>query len=75
MNPARIRYVARAIAEANGDNYDAVPTSKSEWVKQRGQFGGRFRTVNEPYQGDYDDMAEAALTAAAEFDQISATSS
>jgi hypothetical protein len=58
-----IEKVARAIALRNGDQYDAIARDKPHWVEERGQFGGRFRDVNEPYQVDYLDMAEAALEA------------
>lgn len=58
-----IERVARAIALRNGDDYDAVPLHKSDWTRQGGMFGGRFRDVNEPFQSDYDDMARAAIEA------------
>lgn len=54
---------ARAMAHENGDDYDAIPANKTEWTKGRGQFGGRFRDVNEPYKSDYDEMAAAAIRA------------
>lgn len=55
---------ARAAAAENGDDFDALPKSKADWTANHGQFGGRFRDVNEPRQGDYLDMARACLTAA-----------
>lgn len=58
-----VEKVARAIAVRNGDDYDKIPKHKSDWTSNGGMFGGRFRDVNEPYQTDYDDMAEAALEA------------
>lgn len=55
--------VARAIAKANGDDYDAIPAGKSEWVANRGEFAGRYRDANEPYRIDYEDQALAAIDA------------
>jgi hypothetical protein len=55
--------VARAIAKANGDDYDALPADKREWIAKQGMFGGRFRDVNEPRKADYLDMADAAIKA------------
>jgi len=57
-----IERIARAIAEANGDDFDDIPRDKGDWTRKRGEFGGRFRDVNEPYQSDYLNMAELALT-------------
>lgn len=56
-----IEQVARAIAEANGDNFSNAFKNKSRWIAKRGMSGGRFRDVNEPFQSDYMDMAIAAL--------------
>lgn len=58
--------MARGIATANGDDFDALPESKQEWVHARGMFGGRFRDVNEPRKSDYVAMALAALQSLAE---------
>lgn len=58
-----VKRVARVIAKENGDDYDSIPASKSDWTRNGGMFGGRFRDVNEPYQTDYDDMARAAIEA------------
>ena len=58
-----VERVARAIAERNGDNYDEIPKHKPDWTQSGGMFAGRFRDVNEPYQTDYEDMAEAAIEA------------
>lgn len=55
--------VARAIAEENGDTFDDLPIAKWHWTEWRGQFGGRFRDVNEPFQSSYIAMANAAITA------------
>jgi hypothetical protein len=55
--------VARAIAEENGDNFDDLPLAKWHWTEKRGEFGGRFRDVNEPMRSDYEAMANAAITA------------
>lgn len=60
---AMIERVARAIATENGDDYDKIPDSKSEWNKEHGEFDGRFRDVNEPSKADYLAMAKAALVA------------
>jgi hypothetical protein len=61
-----IERVARAIAFANGDNFSDAFKSKSRWIAKRGESGGRFRDVNEPFQSDYIDMACAAINALAE---------
>jgi hypothetical protein len=58
-----VERVARAIASGNGDDYDAIPASKAEWVEKRGEFGGRFRDFNQPRRNDYVDMARAAIAA------------
>ncbi len=58
-----LEHVARAIAEENGDTFDAIPLAKWHWIEHRGEFGGRFRDVNEPYQSAYIAMANAAITA------------
>lgn len=58
-----IEKVARAIAAANGDNFDETPEDKGEWVDKRGEFGGGFRDVNAPFRVDYVDMARAAIEA------------
>lgn len=56
-----IERVARALASSHGDNWDDIPGSKSNWVEMRGQFGGRFRDVNENFRCDYLDQARAAI--------------
>lgn len=61
--------VARAIAEENGDDFDNLPLAKWHWTEQRGQFGGRFRDVNEPMQSSYEAMANAAIAAMREAPQ------
>jgi hypothetical protein len=58
-----IEQVARAIADGLGDDYDHAFVSKTGWVAERGERGGRFRDINEPFQGDYIDAATAALKA------------
>lgn len=55
--------VARAIARGLGDNFDNAFTSKGEWTAARGEKGGRFRDINEPFQIDYLDAADAAMAA------------
>lgn len=63
IDPKRVEAAARAIAAANGDDLDAVPTSNAQWVVQRGEFNGRYRDCNEPFLPDYMAMAEAAVRA------------
>jgi hypothetical protein len=58
-----VERIARAIAEENGDDFDSIPANKAEWVDNRGEFGGRQRDVNEPFQRCYTYMALAALKA------------
>lgn len=59
----RVEKVARAIAQENGDNFDNIPAHKPHWTRERGQFGGRYRDINEPFQSCYLSMAEAAIKA------------
>ncbi|MCO5129786.1 MAG: hypothetical protein M9932_04385 [Xanthobacteraceae bacterium] len=63
LSPTALEAAAKAIAEHNGDDIDTVPTSKSHWNAEAGHFGGRFRTVNEPFRSDYEEQATAAITA------------
>jgi hypothetical protein len=63
LSPTALEAAAKAIAEQNGDDIEAVPTSKSHWNSESGHFGGRFRTVNEPFRSDYEEQATAAITA------------
>jgi hypothetical protein len=58
-----VEKLARAIAIANGDNFDEAFKNKQHWVAERGESGGRYRDVNEPYQHDYIYMAQEALNA------------
>lgn len=58
-----IERAARAICEANDDKWGCLPLGKAEWVHARGEFGGRYREVGEPYKADYLEMGEAALDA------------
>lgn len=53
--------IAVALAKENGDAWEDVPASKTEWIVRRGVFGGRFRDVNEPMQSDYIGMARVAI--------------
>lgn len=57
-----VEAVARNLARENGDDFDAIPADKQEWIAQRGQFGGRFRDVNEMKQNDYLCLANSALS-------------
>jgi hypothetical protein len=52
--------LAKIIASAMGDNYAHAFKNKVRWIAKRGMIGGRFRDVNEPYQSDYLDAAQAA---------------
>lgn len=36
-----IKAGARAAARVNGDDYDAIPADKPEWIRESGHFGGR----------------------------------
>ena len=51
--------IARAIANAMGDNFADAFKNKTRWIAKRGKSGGRFRDVNEPMQADYLAAAEA----------------
>ncbi len=58
-----VEKVWRAIAIENGDDPDQIPRHKSHWNKEKGQFGGRFRDINEPFVYGYEAMARAAIRA------------
>lgn len=60
-SPEAVPEVARVIASGLGDNYEHAFTNKSEWNRERGEKGGRYRDINEPMQPDYDDAAQAIL--------------
>jgi len=53
--------VARAIARGLGDEFSNAFRNKERWTAKRGMSGGRFRDINEPYQSDYLDAADAAI--------------
>ena len=53
--------VARAIAEALGDDLDHAFVNKSEWNAARGEKGGRYRDINEPMRDDYMAAAQVAI--------------
>ena len=55
--------LAKAIASAMGDNFTDAFKNKERWVAKRGQSGGRYRDINEPFQSDYLDAADAAFGA------------
>jgi len=63
---ADVERVARAIADANGDDFDSALPNMSEGILTRGMRGGQYRDVNEPFQSDYLEMARAALQALGE---------
>lgn len=56
-----VEMLARNIASALGDDFDAAFDHKSEWVQSRG--GTPFRDINMPFKSDYIDAAQAALRA------------
>lgn len=58
-----IERVAREIAKSYGDDFDNAFRNKRLWIECRGEGGGRFRDINEPFQTDYLDMARAAIAA------------
>lgn len=62
-DPRVVEKVARAIAKSNGDDFDAIPAHKREWVAKQGMFGGQFRDINQPFKSDYLDMGAAAILA------------
>lgn len=68
----RVEAVARAIANANGDEFANAFTNKTRWIAKRGMSGGRFRDCNEPFQWDYLDMARAAIAAMPKVEQQAA---
>lgn len=53
--------VARIIASALGDNFADAFKNKNRWIAKRGMSGGRFREINEPFQSDYLDAADAVI--------------
>lgn len=53
--------VARAIARGLGDEFSNAFRNKERWTAKRGMSGGRFRDINEPFQSDYLDAADAAI--------------
>jgi hypothetical protein len=59
FDPSRIIDIAVAIAAELGDDFDAAPYSKAEWIKARG--GDPFRDVSLPFQCDYLAAASVAL--------------
>jgi hypothetical protein len=59
--------VAKALADAAGTPWDEIPEHKSQWIEWRGVSPvGRSIDVNEPFQTDYYDMADAAIRAMSE---------
>jgi hypothetical protein len=59
IQPQRVIDVAVTIAAELGDDFDAIPYNKAEWIKTRG--GEPFRDVNLPFQYDYLRAARAAV--------------
>ena len=55
--------VARLIAATLGYEFDHAFCDKAEWIKERGEKGGRFHDVNEPYQTDFMYAAEEVTKA------------
>lgn len=58
-----IERVAREIAKSYGNDFDNAFRNKRLWIECRGEGGGRFRDIKEPFQTDYLDMARAAIAA------------
>lgn len=56
-----VEMLARNIASALGDDFDAAFDHKAQWVQSRG--GTPFRDVNMPFKSDYIEAAQAALRA------------
>lgn len=67
-----VERVARIIADELGDDLDHAFETKSEWVTERGEKGGRYRDINEPRRGDYIDAARAAIAAMPEITRLRA---
>lgn len=56
-----VEQAARRIATEMGDDFDHAFASKHEWTRDRGERGGRFRDINEPFQSYYLDAARAVI--------------
>jgi hypothetical protein len=63
MDDQLVEKVAKAIALENGDDLDEIHEHKPDWIDRRGEAGGRFRDINEPFKSDYMEMAKAAIQA------------
>ena len=61
MGDERREALAKVIASAMGDNYADAFKNKQRWIAKRGESGGRFRDINEPFQHDYLDAADAVI--------------
>lgn len=61
MGDERRESLAKVIAAAMGDNYADAFKNKQRWIAKRGESGGRFRDINEPFQSDYLDAADDAI--------------
>lgn len=59
----RLEQAARALADAMGDNFDHAFDNKSAYNLARGESGGRYRDINEPFKYDYLDGAKAVMQA------------
>ncbi len=55
--------LAKLIAHELGFSYELQHRDKPEWNKTRGEKGGRFHDVNEPYQDDFDQTTYAIIAA------------
>lgn len=53
--------LARLICAAIGFDYDSQLFGKAEWNRMRGEKGGRFHDINEPYQADFLYAADAVF--------------
>ena len=60
-SPVGREEVARVIASALGDDFDHAFVNKSEWNRERGEKGGRYRDINEPMRDDYLAAAQVAI--------------
>lgn len=58
-----VEAVARAIGEVAGFPFDDAFEHKAAWVRAHGEKGGRFHDINEPFQSEFLEYAQAALEA------------
>jgi hypothetical protein len=58
-NPQQVIDIAVEIASHLGDDFNAIPYDKAEWIRTRG--GETFRDINLPFQRDYLAAAQAVV--------------